>query len=920
MIVALLSAVVMSGNYVPQVPKVKMLAASAMVGQKPEVRLRWVVFSGWIPDGGYRLYRLNGTQKQLIFPAPTRKNVAGLKHLNTGGPKQVIKGTTPAKPDISTTFTLANKPLGASAVLMTAGGARAKSSADLFRTRMESSVNLRKNPIVGQGSLPEALNRLAPIQQFFGSLKPRPSTAPVVTSEEAKVVNARRSIIIASLTSEDVADAVGLGAKDMGVQSGQVVSYALFEVGAGGKDGTAPVATINNFEVGKDPLPPTPANVLAAQTDHGIFELRWDRVAEAVEDDLGLVTYHVRRSDAPGAAGKPLTNEPIVIPDIPTKTGIVEPIAFYTDRKAPVGRISYQVILEDCFGRRSAPGTIEVASEDLRTPNAPNVVRARLREHVRKAMPKGIPGPVQVYWQAQRPADVRFNIYREDSEQPGNIVKLTPTPIPGERVTVGSPTELLDLYELVMGESLTEIEDDRKRALETAKFGAKLPTITVLSDSTAEPDRKYRYYVNSVLLVNNRESNAVRSGVVDVPKLTKPGPPTGVQFAAFKPSSSRPIAHRSFTKSERNVVREKQDRFEKQFRKTIIAPGTLKGGQKAPIKLEAISIIPEDQGGTVQIAWTMPSGHRNPLIRVYREVENMLGSKIEAGQARTASFTDSIPRSYKTTYLYSFVTESRWGIRGTASPVAKFVATACLAPSVPNLINVGPDIAGGGLQIQWRPNPAEQQVKTFRVFRKGVKPVDVKNASPSFRNTAISRLRGRVSGQKGTTGGGQRPVPPAADPENDQGYTEVATLAAGSAQMPVANGVATFKDTPPDPKLQYYYKLVAVNEIGLFSDRSEPLGSGLLRMSIPAPTSVTTSLNSGNVNVSWTAVPGATGYIVKRGPETGATIQVSGVITGVSFVDKTAMRGKRYRYEVLALDGFGNISQPTASAAVTVMP
>src|SRR2546423_2858348 len=41
-------------------------AATAGTGAKTEVRLRWVVTSGWIPDGGFNLYR---TQNGMRGPA-----------------------------------------------------------------------------------------------------------------------------------------------------------------------------------------------------------------------------------------------------------------------------------------------------------------------------------------------------------------------------------------------------------------------------------------------------------------------------------------------------------------------------------------------------------------------------------------------------------------------------------------------------------------------------------------------------------------------------------------------------------------------------------------------------------------------------------------------------------------------------------
>ncbi|HXU81913.1 MAG TPA: S8 family peptidase [Polyangia bacterium] len=95
-----------------------------------------------------------------------------------------------------------------------------------------------------------------------------------------------------------------------------------------------------------------------------------------------------------------------------------------------------------------------------------------------------------------------------------------------------------------------------------------------------------------------------------------------------------------------------------------------------------------------------------------------------------------------------------------------------------------------------------------------------------------------------------------------------------------------------------------------------------------APTGVSTSTSGSNVTVSWSAVPGATSYVVFRGrPSTGAPLggmeskEILGLnVTGTNFVDGTAVSGARHSYYVAAVGPSGGSPSTGTSGGVNAPP
>ncbi len=902
--------------------RVSLNAATAMVGGRAEVRLRWQVNSGWLPAGGYKLYRVEGTNRVLVYPPPAKPAIGSIGRKTTSPIRSGSRIVLKPRADLQAMLDLAARPAPATIALFGGTSARASSSLEVFRARQSAATSLKQNKSVGPVALAAGVNAIKPVQDFFGKLgsKLAKPTLTAAQIDERKTLTARRSILISSLADPSVAEVVGLGATDKGVQAAQRVTYTLHEVGAEGTEAATPITQLAGFEVGKDAQPPAPTGILVTQIGHGVTELRWDRIPVDVEDRLGMALYRITRVDATGKTTL-LTQDPLTIPDIPSGNTFVEPIAFFVDQGIPVGKVTYQITLQDGFGRSSGPGAVDIQMEDLRIPSAPTLVTGELTTPGSLSMSKtpkqlALTGPptVRVFWRTEPDPQAQFNVYRVDVDTNSAPQKLTPTPIGGVPIPASDTNELA--LRLIGERSLLATPVSERGKFVNKIVNAKRNLLFL--DTTALADRKYRYLVSAIYPFNGRESDGASTSIVDVPSLSKPGAVGAIQVGQFKLNTQKVIGARGFVVARTKLVRTKVD-FQKSNVGQLLGPAKLlKPGQVAPRVIPSLEQVPEVLGGTVTISWSTNSPARNPLYRVYREVDGVPGSKIEVGQSRSLSFADGLPRSYSLSYAYSVVTESRWGIRGASSAATKFTAPASLAPNSPTLMSVSPDSTTGGLSLRWRPNPVDQQVKFYRVFRKGISGANFASLAPSFKVNATNALRARLSNAKFVAAGkGTRPAP-ASDPEDDTGYAEVAMIDVSSTQFKVTDGVATLTDSVPDPKLKYYYKVMAENQLGIASDRSDPLGSEPLKASVAAPASVAASFASSRVTVTWAAVQGANGYIIRRLGEAGAAIQISGVVTGTTFVDKSALRGRTYRYEVIARDAFGNVSVPTLSGPITV--
>jgi hypothetical protein len=326
---------------------VKLSAATAIVSGKPEVRLRWQIPEGWIPPGGLKLYRVNGTTKTLVkaIPAPTDASVDALL-----GPK--FKGKK-----LATTAAMALPPGSRLSFAIT----RVPSSATAFQSKKTSVAKkpaapggIRRGPIAAGTSTGITPPRPAP----GAGLQPGALQGP-------NPLRIRSELHLAALLDEGNAATIGLGATDKTVAAGATVSYALYPVMASGQDGPQAIASLNNFVVGSDAQPPAPTGVVFLQEDEEIG-LRWDRLPAATETQLLAASYRVFRADTPGAQPTRLTAKPLLIMDVDGK----EPVSFFVDEIVKPGTYTYSVVLVDGFNRTSPPAMLNVVATEWRTPGA----------------------------------------------------------------------------------------------------------------------------------------------------------------------------------------------------------------------------------------------------------------------------------------------------------------------------------------------------------------------------------------------------------------------------------------------------------------------------------------------------------------------------------------------------------------------
>jgi len=160
------------------------------------------------------------------------------------------------------------------------------------------------------------------------------------------------------------------------------------------------------------------------------------------------------------------------------------------------------------------------------------------------------------------------------------------------------------------------------------------------------------------------------------------------------------------------------------------------------------------------------------------------------------------------------------------------------------------------------------------------------------------------------------------------GYNVYRGIAPGAeVSTPIASNVTalTFTDNTVSNGTTYYYKVAAVNAVGV-SPMSNEVTAAPAATVPGAPTGLIASGSSGVVTLSWTAPnsdggAGITGYNVYRGTTTGgeATTPVATGIAVANFTDSGLTNGTTYFYRVAAVNSVGT-SAPSNEASATPQP
>jgi fibronectin type 3 domain-containing protein len=152
------------------------------------------------------------------------------------------------------------------------------------------------------------------------------------------------------------------------------------------------------------------------------------------------------------------------------------------------------------------------------------------------------------------------------------------------------------------------------------------------------------------------------------------------------------------------------------------------------------------------------------------------------------------------------------------------------------------------------------------------------------------------------------------------GYNLFRATASGTESTTPINAVpitsATYIDSSLSPGTVYFYQVEAVNGNGV----SQPSNEVSAQTLSSAPVGVTaTALSANQINLSWTAVTGATGYFVYRGITPGAessTALNSTAVASTSYLDSSLTASTTYYYTVRAVNRSG-LSIPSTEAQAT---
>ncbi len=699
-----------------QAPAVTLFAAAVHESGKltAEIRLRWRVSSGWIPSGGFRVYRIstNPTVRTAVA------DVAAPSH------DKLVRFMPPTVqvPDIPSLLA-SGKPVELAPKALS-------SSLDLYLQRKDLSSQLF--------SMEGPLNKVQR-QTVLSQLRlRRPDTTKFQLGGQTKMAAdelARRSVHFAASIADSYAQQVGLGATDHGVRETGNVGYELVGLANGKETGT--LASLPNTSVQSLLQPPAaPSGVLFSQVNDEIG-LRWNTPTGAEATRLLAVSYRVQKQTAGSGNPIDIARKPIVVVGQATDT---EPLNFVTDRLAKPVQVTYTVLAVDGFGRASEPSTITVTPIDWRRPTTPVAVGAtsEFRLAMRQSLPKVTLGgfraeappltlfvstaPVTVLWMASQPIDgtaPKYIVFRTDLDAPAGTlpVQLTPAPIDGSTVSVDSDTEMDRAVQVLFRNRLIDLnaalsqaatpEAKRAAAIRIARLKVdaqvqlKVKAPLKFADQ-AGLDHRYVYAVASIM-PSGRESDEISTGKVDVPTPQAPSA-VGAVTTGFRASNNTGIQ--------------------------------LLGAK--PI------------GGLVDLAWAPAAtlGVRYEIARKFGDAPFQTVTRIEASRMVVnnglQSYSDAVPLSRARAYDYRITPISRWNIRAVPTLVSVSVP-ATVPPQPPVLASVRPG-EDGQLVVTWFLNPPEDQAGMYAVFRDGAEvgrvqgkpgPIDPTAKTLSFKDSSL---------------------------------------------------------------------------------------------------------------------------------------------------------------------------------------
>jgi hypothetical protein len=842
---------------------------------RPEVRLRWILRTGWLPSGGFNVYRKgpDGTTAKLN-ESPLGANpgqlAAGLDHPWTTAPASKL-GTSRLKQPMGTSYVDALKIVRASADKLPAmifGGEikrldssfSAKAFLDL-KNQKEHAFSAPDRGMVPRMRMQEP--KTPNLDQYLKNLgqdeKPARQALSGKVVEDPAVFLRTQLLLGALLHPATIGKDLGLAWDDRRVEEGKKYEYMLKAIDAG-KETTVAQRLL---AVEKPPPLAPPANFLAFQHDADTVSLRWDRSPGNDGQDGGLVSYQLYRPEKPGLGQPPekaVSRSPILIQDIPLNrvqgdATHMEPMVSFRDSGvgalAP-GKVKYKLVAVDTFGRTSRPAVVEVELRDLLAPaTVRRVAAARSRSG----------NKVLIAWMAADQQGVVYNLYRLDHEKPNED---------GLKLTQTAGAALPALADFAALSAILKLKPSQPKT-------DKNPTWLSYIDDAPPDDHYYVYQISAQFKSHPQASPPQVSDVVAVPSLKAPAAP--VVRGDFVPLDKMP--------------------------KPKLAHLTSLAGM-----LNMPAIVPSDVGGMVRLHWQ--ADPRAELYRIYRASGSgfvragkdltanpkapaiIVGdsSKLQFTQeideksltrdqyafigqiGETTAFDDYVTKSHGHVYWYRVVAVNRWGIpqpgdsHAKSSSPLKMIVPSTIPPTTPVLVSAIPDYKGN-IDLGIQAPSAFETLGAYHVYRR----------------EHVRRSRGAWSEFKQIT--------------VEKGQTQADRV--------------VIVDSKVTSAMNYQYYVVADNGATppLFSAKSNIVLASTFKSQVVAPTNVTAKVETDGVLIFWKGDAGMS-YIVERaqgGPK-GVFGQVSDLQQATTFLDKMPGPAGTIVYRVIAIDANGNVSNP----------
>ena len=280
--------------------------------------------------------------------------------------------------------------------------------------------------------------------------------------------------------------------------------------------------------------------------------------------------------------------------------------------------------------------------------------------------------------------------------------------------------------------------------------------------------------------------------------------------------------------------------------------------------------------------------------------------------------------------LYAYTVKATGG-EGTGDSVASVPAAGWRRNTAPTALAATDGTDSSQVAVTWVASPSASSYKLFRSTGTAAAIQLATTSGTSFNDTTavpgvIYTYVAKASGQTGTgdseasnTDTGWRGIDAPTDVAATDGeFTNKVVITwtgtpgsgfkifrasgSGSATQIGTSSTTSFSDTTALPATLYTYSVKTTSPAG--DSGASQTDTGWVGLSAPATVTASKGTSSTAVNLSWSAVTGATGYTVYR-----ASGQVNGTllasISGTTYVDASAEPGAYYTYTVAANSALG---------------